>query len=141
MASQDPLAIRNASRQYAEHDRDYGRRWRTARARFLRQHPLCTYCQRQGFTVAATCVDHIVPHRGDLVLFWDETNWQSLCQPCHDGAKAELERTGKQLRGCDAGGAPVDPQHPWAAEDNERRPPGAVKSLAPGGRTPHGTNK
>ena len=31
-----------------------------------------------------TVVDHIRPHRGDPVLFWDEKNWQSLCKSCHD---------------------------------------------------------
>lgn len=34
--------------------------------------------------VAATIVDHKVPHKGDKALFWDSTNWQSLCKPCHD---------------------------------------------------------
>ena len=32
----------------------------------------------------ATVVDHIVPHRGDHALFWDEQNWQPLCKSCHD---------------------------------------------------------
>ena len=31
-----------------------------------------------------TVVDHIVPHRGDARLFWDEDNWQPLCKSCHD---------------------------------------------------------
>jgi len=29
-------------------------------------------------------VDHIQPHRGDQLLFWDRTNWQTLCKRCHD---------------------------------------------------------
>jgi 5-methylcytosine-specific restriction protein A len=29
-------------------------------------------------------VDHVVPHRGDAILFWDRANWQSMCKPCHD---------------------------------------------------------
>ena len=32
----------------------------------------------------ATVVDHIIPHRGDKRLFWDEKNWQPLCKDCHD---------------------------------------------------------
>lgn len=32
----------------------------------------------------ATVVDHIKPHRGDKILFWDESNWQALCKQCHD---------------------------------------------------------
>ena len=38
----------------------------------------------QGRLVKATVVDHIIPHRGDAKLFWDEGNWQSLCKNCHD---------------------------------------------------------
>ena len=29
-------------------------------------------------------VDHIIPHKGDKVLFWDRSNWQPLCKTCHD---------------------------------------------------------
>jgi 5-methylcytosine-specific restriction protein A len=32
----------------------------------------------------ATIIDHIIPHRGDKRLFWDRTNWQPICQACHD---------------------------------------------------------
>ena len=30
-------------------------------------------------------------HRGDLDLFHDPMNLQSLCGPCHDGPKARIE--------------------------------------------------
>lgn len=33
---------------------------------------------------AATVVDHKMPHKGNMALFWDHDNWQSLCKPCHD---------------------------------------------------------
>ncbi|MEC7815831.1 HNH endonuclease signature motif containing protein [Marinobacter alkaliphilus] len=46
-------------------------------------NPLCAECSRQGRITAATDVDHIIPHRGDLKLFWSRSNWQSLCHPCH----------------------------------------------------------
>ncbi|MFG1256325.1 HNH endonuclease signature motif containing protein [Xanthobacter flavus] len=36
--------------------------------------------------------DHVRPHRGDPALFWDEGNLQTLCKPCHDGAKQSAER-------------------------------------------------
>ena len=39
---------------------------------------------KKGRAVTATVVDHITPHRGNPILFWDEGNWQSLCKPCHD---------------------------------------------------------
>jgi 5-methylcytosine-specific restriction protein A len=44
--------------------------------------------------VPATVVDHIVPHRGDPVLFWDEANWQGLCKLCHDAKTAREGRWG-----------------------------------------------
>ncbi|MCR8827199.1 HNH endonuclease [Photobacterium sp. TY 1-4] len=31
----------------------------------------------------ATDVDHITPHKGDRRLFFDQSNWQSLCKSCH----------------------------------------------------------
>jgi 5-methylcytosine-specific restriction protein A len=62
----------------------YGAAWRRARARFLREHPDCAECKRQGHTTPATVVDHVRPHRGDPVLFWDETNWASSCKSHHD---------------------------------------------------------
>lgn len=73
----------------------YGRRWRRARAEHLRAHPLCVMCERNGKTIVATVVDHRTPHRGDPALFWDPTNWQSLCQPHHDVDKQRMERGGQ----------------------------------------------
>ena len=64
------------------------------RAAFLAQHPLCAACQAQGRVVRATVVDHVVPHRGDQVLFWDETNWAPACKPCHDAKTAREGRWG-----------------------------------------------
>jgi len=67
-------------------DRGYGAQWRIARAQFLRSHPLCMCadCKAAGLIVAASVVDHITPHRGDMRLFWDRENWQSLSKICHD---------------------------------------------------------
>ena len=39
---------------------------------------------KEGRYTKATVVDHIQPHRGDPKLFWDQSNWQSLCKRCHD---------------------------------------------------------
>ena len=64
--------------------RGYNAGWRRARIDFLQKHPLCAECQREGKLTPATVVDHIIPHRGDQRLFWDEKNWQPLCKDCHD---------------------------------------------------------
>lgn len=65
-------------------ERGYDGRWSKARAAYLRAHPLCVRCEAKGLVVAASVVDHIVPHRGDPKLFWDSGNWQPLCKVCHD---------------------------------------------------------
>ena len=64
--------------------RGYNAKWRAARKRYLREHPLCTECGRNGRLTPATVIDHITPHRGDAQLFWDEKNWQPFCKDCHD---------------------------------------------------------
>lgn len=92
--------------------RGYGQKWRAYRSRFLRSYPFCALCHQRGVFTKATVVDHIVPHKGDKRLFWASTNHQALCQPCHDGAKKELENSGT-LRGCDESGMPLDPNHHW----------------------------
>ena len=79
----------DAKRQYDQErgtaaERGYGARWQKARLGFLRHHPLCAECERRGLVTAATVVDHNEPHRGDMARFWDPTNWQSLCTPCHN---------------------------------------------------------
>ena len=74
----------HASDRASASARGYDSRWNKARIRFLKAHPLCVECQKQGRLVKAAVVDHIVPHRGDAKLFWDESNWQSLCKNCHD---------------------------------------------------------
>ncbi len=75
--------------------RGYDSRWTKARATFLRSNPLCAECGRSGRVMAAIVVDHIQPHRGDQILFWDRNNWQPLCKTCHDSIKQREERRGE----------------------------------------------
>ena len=93
--------------------RGYGHAWRVARAAFLADHPLCVMCMQAGRVVAASVVDHIQPHRGDMALFWDRSNWQPLCAHHHSAAKQREERTGI-AQGCDASGTPLQPGAHWA---------------------------
>ena len=87
-------------------------RWRRARVAFLAEHPVCKLCLNVGKVTPATVVDHVTPHRGDTVLFWDKSNWQALCEPCHNGAKQRIERRGyDDTVGLD--GMPTDPNHPF----------------------------
>ena len=64
--------------------RGYDARWRRESKRFLRAHPLCIRCFDEKKITKATVVDHVIPHRGDERLFWDQNNWQALCKHHHD---------------------------------------------------------
>lgn len=68
-------------------------RWRKLSKLFLGKHPLCVRCHALDIITPADHVDHIIPHRGDTTLFYDETNWQALCAPCH-GVKTSMETRG-----------------------------------------------
>lgn len=71
--------------------RGYNARWRKASKMYLRAHPFCEKCLEKGIYTKATVVDHIVPHRGDQKLFWDENNWQALCKKCHDKKTGDFD--------------------------------------------------
>ena len=90
----------------------YGHKWRQAREVFLAANPLCVMHKERGQVVEATVVDHKVPHRGDLKLFWDRKNWQPLCATCHDVHKQRLENSG-HVSGCGLDGLPLDSNHHW----------------------------
>jgi 5-methylcytosine-specific restriction endonuclease McrA len=96
--------------------RGYGYKWQQARAEYLRINPWCVYCLRArgiveedpvqqlaasvakgSMPTAATVVDHRIPHRGDMKLFWRRSNWQSLCAPCHSGTKQREELDGSEF--------------------------------------------
>ncbi len=73
-------------------EKGYNRRWQRARKKYLDAHPLCVRCIAHGKVVSATVVDHIIPHRGDQRLFWDQKNWQPLCKSCHDSKTMTEDR-------------------------------------------------
>jgi 5-methylcytosine-specific restriction protein A len=87
----------------ASNERGYTSRWRKARDGWLRAHPLCVHCEAEGRVKAANEVDHIKPHKGDMQLFWDHDNWQSLCKHHHslktateDGGFGRVITNGKE---------------------------------------------
>lgn len=64
--------------------------FRRLRYSFLIRNPICNRCHAEPSRV----LDHIVPHRGSLRLFWDQRNWQGLCLRCH-GIKTAKELLGR----------------------------------------------
>ena len=99
--------LRRLERRERDNATSYSnKQWVKASAAWIKQYPFCVLCWAQGrinqgaedFAVTTQrnlVVDHITPHRGNVELFWDQENWQTLCRkPCHDGVKSSHERRG-----------------------------------------------
>jgi 5-methylcytosine-specific restriction enzyme A len=76
-------------------------RWQKARAIQLAAYPVCSRCERKGVSELANVVNHITPHKGDLVKFYNTANFESVCKPCHDGDIQREERSRFKLIGID----------------------------------------
>ena len=102
-----PRQVGFADREDATRARDKARRanagetlrnlYSTRRWRDLRQVVLARdgwMCRQTGIALTgprnapdSPVVDHIVPHRGNLALFWDIENLQAVSKEWHDGEK------------------------------------------------------
>ena len=60
----------------------YGRAWKKIRDRYVRKHPLCEQCLKEGRYVAVEEVQHIIPLSEEGTN--DESNLMSLCHSCHE---------------------------------------------------------
>lgn len=70
------------------------------RPKQLTRCPWCAVCAQQGKRVKATVVDHIIPHKGNMALFANENNLQSLCKQCHDAkTMRELQENLAKIKG------------------------------------------
>ncbi|KAB2730721.1 HNH endonuclease [Brucella intermedia] len=84
------------ARRGSARERGYTARWDRAAAAFKRDNPLCIGCEAVDRVELASVVDHIIPHKGDDALFWDQANWQPCCTKHHDIVKQYLERQFEQ---------------------------------------------
>lgn len=74
------------------------KRWKVVRANYLREHPLCERCLREGISTAAIDVHHRVPVESAktisdmerLCYNVDGGNLEALCIPCHRKAHMEM---------------------------------------------------
>jgi 5-methylcytosine-specific restriction endonuclease McrA len=82
-------------------------RWRSLRQAQLSIQPLCEFCLITEDVTSADVVDHRKPHKGDLKLFYDPDNLQSLCKHHHDSAKQMMER-GKKVVTYGVDGYPIE---------------------------------
>jgi 5-methylcytosine-specific restriction enzyme A len=64
--------------------RGYTHEWYVASKEYLKQNPLCVDCIDEGIRSPSQCTDHEIPHKGDMALFWDRSNWRARCKHHHD---------------------------------------------------------
>lgn len=83
--------------------------WRKFRNMYIRKHPLCEMCRRDGRLEAACLVDHIKEIK-DGGARLSEDNVQSLCSRCH-ARKTAMAKADRVAGVQDAPSAPVDT--PW----------------------------
>ncbi|WP_245261789.1 HNH endonuclease [Ancylobacter sp. FA202] len=78
-------------RRGSARDRGYTAEWDRAAKAYLDEHPLCLGCSAVGRLKPAALVDHVEPHRFDMVKFWVVEMWQPSCRRHHDVVKKHLE--------------------------------------------------
>ena len=78
------------------------KRWKLLRQEYLRQHPLCERCKREGYVRSAIDVHHKVPVESAHTiqemeqLAYDWNNLQALCIPCHMKTHKEMGKNKKE---------------------------------------------
>ena len=80
-------------KQYNQYQRDpksnkrYGRSWKRIRDRYIKLHPLCEECEKQGKLTPAEEVHHVLPlSKGGGN---EKSNLMALCKSCHSRITAE----------------------------------------------------
>jgi 5-methylcytosine-specific restriction enzyme A len=81
----------DAIRRGTSASRGYGHKWQQARLGYLAKHPLCVCCLANERVTPARMVDHVVPHEGDMTVFWRSEDWQALCDDCNQRIKQPIE--------------------------------------------------
>ncbi|HHL2709074.1 TPA: HNH endonuclease [Yersinia enterocolitica] len=91
--------VQQDSQRGSRRERGYTPRWDKYRLMYLKAHPLCIRCEKQGIYTPAKIVDHIIPiDGGEDVLFWPESNHQGLCVSCHSRKTTTQDPVTKQQR-------------------------------------------
>jgi len=79
---------------------------------FKCQHKKCKAQLKRGRSnPRSAVVHHVKPHKGNLDLFFDLDNLQSVCWACHSGDIQSIENRGFDVT-IGEDGWPIDPQHP-----------------------------
>jgi len=96
--------------------------WRRLRAAKLAETPWCEPCRRAGLNTRANTVDHVRSIASGGPAFPLLSGLESMCSGCHGRKTSHLDRPDRRagsglMRGCDADGLPLDPNHEWRREN------------------------
>ena len=61
-------------------------KWRKYTKQYRVDYPHCVDCG-----APAEVTDHVIPHRGDMRLFWDANNHAPMCRSCHNRKTATAD--------------------------------------------------
>jgi len=89
--SQAVISAEYDARRGSARERGYSAAWDKASAAFRRSHPLCLGCEAAGRLEVSAVTDHVEPHKGNQVKFWNADMWQACCAWHHDVVKQKLE--------------------------------------------------
>jgi 5-methylcytosine-specific restriction protein A len=95
------LSKKNKTRKKEKRDsasiRGYNYRWTKAREQYLINHPLCRCeeCIANNKLTTANVIHHVIEHKGDYELFWDQNNWLAMNKACHDRHHMKEKRRSK----------------------------------------------
>jgi len=94
-----------------------GKQWRALREQallrdlFKCQHKGCGAMLKRGRnSPQSAVVHHLTAHKGNLDLFYDIDNLQSVCWACHSGDIQSIEHRGFDVT-IGEDGWPIDPKH------------------------------
>jgi 5-methylcytosine-specific restriction enzyme A len=114
------VVVPEANRQRTRYFHTGSKAWRSIRAVQLAKFPMCEDCQAAGQLTVAREVDH---NTGDTSANRIGVDLSSLCKPCHS-ARTRGRQLGPRphVKGCDANGNPLDPEHEWNRAKNREEP-------------------
>ena len=106
--------------------------WKALRLQALRRDGYrCVMCGEDINGKGLSRVDHIKPVRDYPSLALSLGNLRCLCAPCDNRRHAEKGGGPAALSGCDIEGSPINPSHPWAANNMQGRKAGRQPAPAP----------
>lgn len=90
-AAAEAVAYERSTQRKADRAFYNGPRWRSLRAAYLAEHPLCEPCDAAGRVVSAAQVHHRKERKDCPALAFEWSNLESVCLPCHNAKRGRQD--------------------------------------------------